>query len=108
MGTSHDPCVLRHGDEWVMFYFGLCSDGHARNAYARSSDLKSWQKGGVLVDVGPPGSIDSLHAHKPAVIRDGERLFHFYTAVSAADVGSLGDIDYDQRRGISLATNRRL
>jgi len=41
-----------------MFYYGNCSDGHARDGVAFSGDLLNWQKGGeVLIDVGAPGSL---------------------------------------------------
>jgi len=101
---ASDPCVLRHNNAWVMFYFGNCSDGHARDGVAFSDDLLHWQKGNeVLVDVGPVGSIDSTHAHKPGIIARGDRLFHFYCAVAPAEGKRLGDIEHSEVRGIALA-----
>ena len=80
---ASDPAVFRHGHRWVMFYFGNCSDGHARDSVAFSNDLLHWEKSGeVLIDVGPVGSIDSRHAHKPGLIAWDGRLLHFYCAVS--------------------------
>ena len=80
---ASDPKVFRDGDHWVMFYFGLCSDGHARDLVAFSDDLRTWRKGGeVLIDVGGEGSIDSRYAHKPGIISRDGRLYHFYCAVS--------------------------
>ena len=36
----------------------------------------------IMIDVGPPGTVDETYAHKPCVIcRDGA-LCHFYCAVS--------------------------
>ena len=94
---ASDPCVFRHGDAWVMFYYGNSSDGHARDGVAFSTDLIDWRKGDeALIDVGPPGSVDSKYAHKPGIIADGDRLYHFYCAVSEAEGHSV--------RGIAVAT----
>lgn len=103
---ASDPCVLRAPDgTWVMFYFGLGMGGPARELAAVSDDLLSWTKtGDVLVDVGPAGSIDDWHAHKPAVIRDGDRLLHYYCAVGRLDVPvDVGGDRLTERRGIALA-----
>ncbi len=83
---ASDPCVFRHEGKWVMFYFALARDCHARDLAAVSDDLLNWTKcKEVLIDVGPPGSIDSQHAHKPGIIASAGRLHHFYCAVSDAN-----------------------
>jgi predicted GH43/DUF377 family glycosyl hydrolase len=103
---ASDPCVLRHLDQWILFYFGLSSDRHARDGVAFSRDLRHWEKSPeILIDVGPEGSIDSRYAHKPAVITDGERLFHFYCAVAPAADPRQGEIEHDEYRGIAVATS---
>jgi len=103
---ASDPCVLRHGNDWVMFYFGNASDGHARDSAAFSADLRQWRKAGeVLIDVGPEGSLDARHAHKPGIISRDGRLFHFYCAVAPAIERQCGDIEREEIRGISLATS---
>jgi hypothetical protein len=100
---ASDPCVLRVGDRWAMFYFGLSRDGHARESYAVSSDLRTWEKSGeILVDVGPRGTVDDRHAHKPAVIMSGGRLEHYYTAVRQVEPFRVGDMVLDEVRGISV------
>ena len=100
---ASDPCVLRLGQEWVMFYFGLSSDGHARDGAAFSTDLLHWEKcGEVLVDVGAQGSIDSAHAHKAGIISKDGVLYHYYCAVSPAASGETGEIAPGEVRGISL------
>lgn len=103
---ASDPCVLRAPDgTWVMFYFGLCSDGHARDSYAVSDDLLHWTKSDeVLVDIGASGAIDAIHAHKPSVIaRDGV-LEHYYCAVSRMEVPvQVGDRSITELRGIAVA-----
>jgi len=102
---ASDPCVLRLGEQWVMFYFGLCSDGHARDSFAVSDDLVNWVKGDeVLVDIGPAGSIDATHAHKPAVITRDGRLEHYYCAVSPLPGPvTIGDRVVRELRGIAVA-----
>ncbi|HBY63931.1 MAG TPA: hypothetical protein DEH78_29245 [Solibacterales bacterium] len=90
---ASDPCVLRHRNQWLIFYFGLDTRGVARDLLAVSPDLKSTEKcDAPLIDVGAPGSIDSQYAHKPSMIAHRGRLYHFYCAVSK-----------DQGRGISVA-----
>jgi predicted GH43/DUF377 family glycosyl hydrolase len=99
-----DPCVFFHKDTWVMFYYGLSRDGHARDSVAFSRDLYHWEKSNeILIDVGEPGSVDSLHAHKPGMIAEGGCLYHFCCAVSPANLRMMGDIEHHEVRGISLA-----
>jgi len=102
---ASDPCVLRDGDLWVMFYFGLASDGHGRESVATSTDLVSWTKSGdVLIDRGEPGSIDALHAHKPAIVTWDGRLQHFYTAVAHQEPVDIDGYQQRERRGIAVAS----
>lgn len=99
-----DPCVLWCVDRWGMFYYGLCSDGHARTSVAFSRDLYSWEKSyEILLDIGFEGSVDSIHAHKSGVIAAGKKIFHFYCAVSPDPEdrhGAKGEL-----RGISFANS---
>ena len=61
----------------------------------------------VLLDVGPAGSIDSPHTHKPAVITWNGRLEHYYTAVALQEEPVLVSGYVQQElRGIARATNR--
>jgi predicted GH43/DUF377 family glycosyl hydrolase len=97
---ASDSCVLRHKDTWLMFYFGNCSDGHARDGVAFSDDLRHWLKSGeILIDTGASGSIDSRHAHKPGIITHNGALYHFYCAVSPAENMLPGGIQRDEARG---------
>jgi predicted GH43/DUF377 family glycosyl hydrolase len=103
---ASDPCVLRHRDTWVMFYFGNSTDGHARDGVAVSNDLMNWEKvDEILLEVGPEGSIDSKYAHKPGIITRDGKLYHFYCAVYTAEDPHLGEIEHPQVRGISYASN---
>lgn len=103
---ASDPCVLFHEGVWVLFYFGLCSDGHARDLAAVSTDLRHWEKiGPTLVDVGIPGSMDEIYAHKPAIIARNGVLYHFYCGVKRAESEQQGEIVYQEVRGITAAHN---
>lgn len=105
---ASDPCILRDGSTWVMFYFGNSTDGHARDSYATSADLQHWTKSGeILIDVGTAGSIDSQYAHKPGIITKGGELYHFYCAVEAAPHKKIGSVEVNEIRGITLARSAR-
>jgi len=106
---ASDPCVVRHQGKWIMFYYTLSADGHARDSAAFSDDLLHWEKlGEALTNPGGPGQVDSEHAHKPAVITKDGILYHYYCAVSPATPGSTGEITHNEHRGIALATSRAL
>lgn len=106
---ASDPCVLRDGRFWVMFYFGLAVDGHAREGYATSRDLRAWTKSNeILLDVGQAGSIDSIHTHKPAIITWNGHLEHYYCAVGPREPIELGGVRQGELRGIAKATGPAL
>lgn len=99
---ASDPAVLRYGRQWALFYYGLAADGHARDllALCDSDDPVHFTKvPEILINVGPPGSIDEDYAHKPSLISHGGDLYHFYCAV-----GGRGP---NLSRGISVARSRR-
>ena len=102
---ASDPCVFSHAGRWWMFYYSLgSSDGRARDSIAWSDDLAAWHKTNtILIDVGGPGSIDDVYAHKPGVISRDGILYHFYCAVTRATAPRVGDIAYPEVRGISAA-----
>jgi predicted GH43/DUF377 family glycosyl hydrolase len=104
---ASDPCILHDGDRWVMFYYGYSSDGHARDGVALSDDLVRWQKAGrILIDVGPPGSIDDKYAAKPAVIFADGVLFHFYGGVTQFERRRIGEVEHTEIRGITFAASK--
>jgi len=103
---ASDPAVFRDEGRWVMFYFGNGSDGHAREGMAFSDDLLHWRKSGeILIDVGAPGSIDSLHAHKPGMMAYDGKLQHFYCAVRSMPNQQIGDVIVGEERGITCAAS---
>ena len=96
---ASDPCVLRNGKLWALYYFGLDDRGIARDLVATSQDLfHPAKRSQVVIDVGPPGSVDSSYAHKPSLVAYKGDLYHFYCAVSR--VGGR------EVRGISVARSR--
>lgn len=79
-GFASDPCVLKNGDEWVMYYFGF-NYKKAEEGLAVSSDLFNWTKyPEPIIRIGNGDEIDSVFAHKPSVITHNNVLYHFYCA----------------------------
>ncbi len=96
---ASDPCVMRDGRRWLLFYFGLDSQGKARDLLATGdSPFRMQKEERILIDTGPPGSIDSIYAHKPSVIWHRGALLHYYCAVSGRG--------REEVRGISVASSR--
>jgi predicted GH43/DUF377 family glycosyl hydrolase len=96
---ASDPCVLRDGRQWAIFYYGLDAKGVARDLLAVSADLFHAAKcSEILIDVGPEGAVDSSYAHKPSVVFHDGGLYHFYCAVSRKAGREI--------RGISVARSR--
>jgi len=97
---ASDPAVLRLGKLWVLYYYGLATDGKARDLLALGTDPYHFKKvPEIMIDVGPPGSIDEDYAHKPSLISWRRDLYHFYCAVSGKWPNDL--------RGIAVARSRR-
>ena len=98
---ASDPCVLQAGSEWAFFYYSLDAKGKARDLLATGADLFHPVKvPRILIDVGPPGNIDSTYAHKPSVVTYKGALYHFYCAVSGKYP--------KETRGISMACSKEL
>ncbi len=64
------PSVIFDG-EYKMWYSGYTGQNY-RIMYANSSDGLTWAKHGVVLDLGPIGSLDEFHAYHPAVLKTGE------------------------------------
>lgn len=88
-GRAGDPSLYRVGDTWYMAWYSL-GDTHAQDGLAFTSaedfplDWSFYARNPVL-EAGPPGSFDALHAHKPFVVHTDTRHYHFYTAVDTAE-----------------------
>ena len=96
---ASDPCVLRYGPWWALYYYGLAADGRARDLLALGRDPFHFEKTGqIMVDVGAPGTVDDTYAHKPSLIAHDGALYHFYCAVSGKWPNDI--------RGISVARSK--
>lgn len=94
-----DGKVLRDGDHWVMFYFGVGQGGaHIMAAFSR--DLLHWTShpDPLYKAGGNPSGLDKQYAHKITLVRNpgNDTLYMFYCAV-----GGKG-------RGIGLITSKAL
>lgn len=93
MGRAGDPSVYRVGDRWYMAYYAW-DRTHAQDGLAWTTAAAfpyGWRPyvGNPILRIGPPGSIDDEHAHKPTVFRHDGQHFHFYTAVDTAQVRTI-------------------
>lgn len=82
---ASNPYVMTYRGQYAVFYFGFTytRPGRARELLALGKDPYHFTKvPQVLIDVGPPGSIDETFAHKPSLIYHDGMLYHFYCAVS--------------------------
>jgi predicted GH43/DUF377 family glycosyl hydrolase len=82
---ASNPYVMTYRGQYAMFYFGFTytRPGRARELLALGNDPYHFTKvPEVLIDAGPPGSIDETFAHKPSLIYHDGALYHFYCAVS--------------------------
>ncbi|KAL7532882.1 hypothetical protein ACHAXR_004912 [Thalassiosira sp. AJA248-18] len=72
---------------WIMFYEGVSSeDGKHRILAAESDDMKSWNKLGLVVDVGEGDDAwDSQGVGSPHVIRLDDGFFRMYYTGEGAD-----------------------
>jgi len=102
-----DPQVFSYRDIFVMFYYGRDDASNTCDGAAWSRDLLHWEKlPEPLITSGGEGSLDSRWAHKPGIIAKDGILYHFYCAVAPAD--NLPIPDFDEMRGITLATSQKI
>lgn len=85
-----DPCVTRTPGGWRMDFF-RANGTTAGDYYAITTDTefpRGWRMGGggnAILAAGGAGSYDAKYAHKPIIMRIAGRVFHYYTAVDAAN-----------------------
>lgn len=107
-GFVSDPCVLRDGDRWVMYFFGY-DYKKAQEGIALSHDLRQWDKyPEPIIETGREGELDALFAHKPSVIRHNGILYHFYTASRRPQDGDRTCNIFPEFRTITVATSELL
>ncbi len=82
-----DPCVIRWGSIYEMWYSGLGPDGKFRLGHATSSDGVNWTKHAAnpVMDVGPAGSFDSDGVRDPSVLYDNVSYVYrmWYTGIDS-------------------------
>ena len=98
VAISGDAIIQKIRGHYVMFYFGVRWPGRqgAFNTFAVSSDMAHWTewRGAPLVaPSGDSAACDAKYAHKSAVVKWKDNVYHFYCAVDAQG-----------RRTIALAT----
>ncbi|MBI2883517.1 MAG: hypothetical protein HYY11_06385 [Candidatus Methylomirabilis oxyfera] len=86
------PVVIKDGGLYKMWYSGLSSeDGRWRIHYAVSSDGRTWQKYGVVLDVGASGMWDATSVAFPFVVKDEIGKYHMWyggrTSTASYDIG---------------------
>ncbi|MAT73300.1 MAG: glycosylase [Planctomycetaceae bacterium] len=95
-GISGDPQIVRIGDLWVMFYFGLHWGPGAFDSFACSRDLVHWTQWDGEALTYPSKPWDKTFAHKPWLIKHDGVVYHFYCAVG------------NEGRAIAVATSKDL
>lgn len=95
-GISGDPQIVRMGDLWVMFYFGLHWYPGTFDHFACSRDLVHWTQWDGDPLLRPSEPWDKTFAHKPWMLKHEGVVYHFYCAVG------------NEGRAIALATSKDL
>ena len=75
-----NPCVLRIGGEYHLYYAGGDDGGRKRIclAVAPVGDPAHWERLGPVVDIGPPGSFDAHWCVLPNVVQLAPDRWHLY------------------------------
>ncbi|GAA3777896.1 hypothetical protein GCM10022225_77150 [Plantactinospora mayteni] len=100
--------VLRRGNEWWMWYAG--HDRRGRRVHvARSVDGRTWQRRGVAVALGEPGSADADSVDCPAVVEAADgTLVMAYGAANSRSVAAAVSRDGVAWRKLGPILHRRL
>jgi predicted GH43/DUF377 family glycosyl hydrolase len=97
-----NPFVVRQGEEYWLYYAGGCKGGHRRICLATApiADVTNWNRRGVVLDLGKPGSFDAFWCVLPCLHRFGDKWHLYYTGRNP----ELGK-GLQEFRGIGLATS---
>jgi predicted GH43/DUF377 family glycosyl hydrolase len=100
-----NPFVLRHGDEYWMYYAGGDREGRRRIclAIAPADDVARWRRLGPILDLGAPDSFDEDWCVLPCLHQFGDTWHLYYTG--RADRSGVGLQSF---RGIGVATSTDL
>ena len=87
-----DPCVVRLGSEFYMYFLGEDRAARQRIGVARSSDGIHWQKlvSNPVLEIGEPGAFDENGLGEPAVWQARGYYWMLYTGRGAGEVRRLG------------------
>lgn len=93
-GRAGDPSVIRLGRNWIMAYYSLDYGNKAQDGFAYADEQHfpfRWQpdRQNPRLKTGTPESFDGKMAHKPFLIFEDGKLYHFYTAVDKYDRRSI-------------------
>jgi len=96
-----NPFVVRHDDQYMLFYSGAEKSGRQRICLAQApmDRLDEWTRLGPIVDVGGPGAFDENWCVLPCVHRFGNRWHLYYTGNGKVGKG------LQSFRGIGLAVS---
>lgn len=85
VGCCMNPCVIRQGATYWMFYSGADKDGFRRICLAKApvDRLDTWERLGPLFDVGAAGTFDETWCVLPLVHKINGRRHLYYTGRSA-------------------------
>lgn len=102
------PFVMKQGSVYKMWYSGYSApdlSGIYRIYYATSSDGLVWNRQGLAIDVGAPGSYDDFFVYNPFVMYDGTYRMWYdgndHTNVRIMYATSTDGITW-MKRGVSL------
>jgi predicted GH43/DUF377 family glycosyl hydrolase len=97
-----NPCVIRKGDEYYLFYAGGDKNGTRRIclAIAPVSDVTNWKRLGPLFDGGEPGAFNEVWSVLPCVHRIGGKWHLYYSGLGKGPGKGLQAF-----AGIGLATS---
>jgi len=74
----NDPSVVRVGNEWWMYYTRAGTDVLDEIALAVSCDGIVWEKRGIVLRPGAPGTWDALLVGRPSVLKENGRFKMWY------------------------------
>ncbi len=74
---AREALINKENGTYYLFYDGAGKDGWIA-CLAKSTDLKTWEKNGPVLQLGKPGTNDAKSAAAPWVIKNGDAWHMFY------------------------------
>lgn len=75
------PSVVKVGSTYWLYYSGYDFSTHYRIFAATSVDGVNWTREGLVLDIGAPGSLDSVGIEYPNVLYNGTAFTMWYTGI---------------------------